>query len=341
METHIVEKISDYINDGELDATAIDVESEHSAISAAIGVSAAGSRVFTATASQGLALMHEILFAASGMRMPIVMAVANRALSAPINIWNDHQDSISARDSGWLQFYCESTQEAVDMTIMAYKIAEDHEVLLPIMVCIDGFTLSHVYENVDIPSQKQVDSFLPKFNPLLKLDVKKPMTFGPIGPPNMYMDLKKEQQEIMLNSKKIIKKVQEDFNSKFGRSYGFIEEYKAKDADTILIGMGTLCGTSRGVIDKLRKEGKKVGMVKVICFRPFPFDEVKKACKNAKKIAVIDRDISFGSKGALYLEVKACLDQEIKNYIAGLGGRDIKPSHIEKALNFEDEEWLI
>jgi pyruvate ferredoxin oxidoreductase alpha subunit len=343
VETHIVEHLAELINNGELDATAIDVESEHSAISAAIGVSATGSRVFTATSSQGLALMHEILFIASGMRMPIVMAVANRALSAPINIWNDQQDSISERDAGWIQFYCESTQEAVDTTIQAYKIAEDKNVLLPVMVCIDGFTLSHVYENVDMPEQKQVDSFLPKFKPVVTLDAKKPMTFGPIGPPDMYMELKQEQQNAILESKAVIKKVQNEFKTKFGRSYDLIEEYKTKDADTILIGMGTLCGTARVAIDEMRKEGKKVGMVKIRCFRPFPEEELVNVCKKAKQIAVVDRDMSYGSKGAVYLEVKDCLnDKKVKNYIMGLGGRDIQIKHIKSALSFKGEgvTWL-
>ncbi|MCX6710412.1 MAG: pyruvate ferredoxin oxidoreductase, partial [Candidatus Woesearchaeota archaeon] len=219
-QTHIVERLSKYVNNGELDSEMIDAESEHSAISAAMGASACGTRVFTATASQGLALMHEILFIVSGMRLPVVMAVANRTLSAPINIWNDQQDSISARDSGWIQLYVESAQEAFDTTIMAYKIAENRKVLTPVMVCLDGFTLSHVFEPVDIPEQRKVDSFLPKYSPLYSLDVKKPMSFGPIGFPNTFMGFKKMQQDAINNSASVIKSANDEFEKEFSRSYG-------------------------------------------------------------------------------------------------------------------------
>src|SRR3989344_4331652 len=220
------------INNGELDAQMIDAESEHSAISAAIGAEACGVRTFTASCSQGLALMHEVLFIASGMRMPIVMAVANRALSSPINIWNDHQDSISERDSGWIQLYVESSQEAFDTIIQAYKIAEDSNILLPIMVCLDGFTLSHVWEPVTMMEQKEVDEFLPNLKLPFILDPKKPLTMGPIGYPEFYMDIKKEQHEATLNAAEVIKKVNDEFGKKFGRPYGngLIHMYKMEDA---------------------------------------------------------------------------------------------------------------
>jgi len=351
-QTHIVERLADYINDGLLKSEMIHVESEHSAISAALGAEAMGVRVFTATASQGLALMHEILFVVAGMRLPVVMAVANRALSAPINIWNDHQDSISERDTGWIQLYVESAQEAIDTMIQAYKIAENRKVLLPVMVCLDGFTLSHVYEPVDIPEKKDVDKFLPKYNPLFKLDPEKPVTMGPIGFPNTYMDFRKETHEAMLNSIEIIKSANNDFEKSFNRSYGngLIETYKINDAEYAVATMGTACGTTRVVVDELRKQGKKVGLIKIKSFRPFPKQEIINCCKNLKGIAVIDRNISLGNEGALCTELRSAFyNQEkkpiIKGFIAGLGGRDITPEHIKTAFKkietSNNSEWLL
>ncbi len=348
-QTHIVERLADYINDGDLDAEMIHAESEHSALSATLGAQATGVRTFTATASQGLALMHEILFVVSGMRLPIVMAVANRALSAPINIWNDHQDSISARDSGWLQLYVESAQEALDTTIMAYKIAENKDVLLPVMVCLDGFTLSHVYEPVDIPSQKQVDSFLPSYKAIHAfLDPKKPITQGPIAFPDTFMELRKMQEDAMEKSLSIIENVNSEFKTKFNRSYGdgLIETYKIEDADSAIVGMGTLCSTSRVVIDTLREKGKKVGLIKIKSFRPFPKEKLNKICKNIKGLAVIDRSVSPGNNGALFIEIKEALyDSKIKisSFIAGLGGRDITEKHLIKAvekIGDKKQNWL-
>jgi len=348
-QTHIVERLADYINDGLLDSEMIHVESEHSAISAAIGVSSAGTRVFTATASQGLALMHEILYVVSGMRLPVVMAVANRALSAPINIWNDHQDSMGARDSGWIQLYVESSQEALDTIIMAYKIAENKKILLPVMVCLDGFTLSHVWEPADIPSQKDVDGFLPKFNPLYKLDPTKPVTMGPIGFPNSFMNFKEMQQNAIIDSLDVIKKTNSEFMAKFKRGYGngLIETYKTKDASRAIVCSGTICGTSRVLVDMLREKGEKVGMIKIKSFRPFPVDELKKAVLGIKSLAVVDRSISLGNDGPLCTEVKSVLcDKNIKvsGFIAGLGGRDVTLKHLNIALSkagkTEKTEWL-
>lgn len=337
-QTHIPEKIADYVYNGKMDAELINVESEHSAMSAAIGASATGARVFTATASQGLALMHEMLFVASGMRMPIVMAVANRALSAPINIWNDHQDSISARDSGWMQFYVESAQEAQDTVVMAYKIAENKDILTPIMVCLDGFTLTHVFEPVILLSQAEVDSFLPSYKPLFKLDPKNPVTMGPIAYPNSYMDFKLQQQKAMEKALIEIKKVQAEFFKKFGRNYGngLIEEYKTKDADYAVVAMGTVCSTAKDLVDNLRKKGKKVGLIKVKTFRPFPEEDIINASKHLKAIAVLDRDISLGQQGALYTDIKAALNgcnTIVNNFIVGLGGRDVRPETIMTALD--------
>lgn len=349
-QTHIVERIADFVYDGEMDSELIDVESEHSALSAAIGAQAIGVRTFTATASQGLALMHEILFVASGMRLPIVMAIANRALSAPINIWNDHQDSIAARDSGWIQFYVESSQEALDTTIMAYKIAENKKILTPAMVCLDGFTLSHVYEPVDIPSQPEVDKFLPAYSPLYKLDPKKPISMGPIGYPNSFQYFKEDQHKAMQAAIPIIKAVNQEFKKELGRSYGngLIEEYQLKGAEYAITAMGTVCGTARVVVDELRKKGIKVGLLKIKTFRPFPEEEIINATKNLKAIAVIDRNISLGQQGALFTEIKAIVDSKImiNSFVTGLGGKDITPEMLKKAIDKtikvkkEIIEWL-
>lgn len=350
---HIVEHIASFINNGDMDAEMIHSESEHSAISSALGVVAAGARTFTATSSQGLALMHEILFVVSGMRLPMVMVVANRALSAPINIWNDQQDSISERDAGWIQLYAETSQEALDTVIQAFKIAEDKNVLLPAMVCIDGYSLSHMFEPVDIPTKVMVNRFLPKYKPThAYLDPKKPMTLGPVGFPNTYMYFKHDQQKAMLGTLSAIKKANSDFKKRFRRGYGdgLIETYKIDDAKYAVVGMGTVCGTSRVVVDKLRKEGKKIGLIKIRSFRPFPAEDLAKTTKKLKALAVFDRDISFGSNGALFTEIKAALNGEkkiINGFIVGLGGRDITPEMIERAINKTmkakdtSEEWMI
>ncbi len=348
--THVPEKIAEYIANGEFDATLIDVESEHSAASAFLGSVATGCRTFTATASQGLALMYEILPIISGMRFPGVMAVANRALSAPISIWNDHSDAVSTRDQGWIQLWVESSQEALDTIIQGFLISEDSKVQLPLMVNFDGFTLSHVFEPVDIPSQAEVDKFLPKFKPVFKLDVKKPMTFGPIGFPDSFMHFKKQQQNAMINALEVVKKANSSFKKSFGRSYGdgLLDLYKMTGAEYAVIGMGTLCGTAKVAIDKLRKEGKKVGLIRIRCLRPFPEKELQNAIKNLKAVAVLDRHISLGQEGPLFTDIRSaiyCNDITINSYIAGLGGMDITVSHFEKvfkdlAQGKQKGEWL-
>jgi len=348
-QTHIVEKLASLISDGNLDAEMIHTESEHSAMSAAIGASAAGVRVFTATASQGLALMHEVLFIASGMRFPIVMAVANRSLSAPINIWNDQQDSIAERDSGWIQFYVETAQEAMDTTIMAYKIAENKDVLLPVMICIDGFTLSHVFEPVDIPEQKAIDRFLPKYEPDDKLDVKNPKSFGPIAFPDTFAGFRKMQDEAMGRSIDIIKNVNSEFKKAFSRSYGdgLVENYMIEDAEYAIVAMGSACGTARAVIDEMRKKGKKYGMIRIKCMRPFPREEIISAAKPLKGIAVLDRNIGLGAGGALFTEIKAILpEKNVNDIILGLGGKDITIEDIKKSFEIAEKEnsstqWLL
>lgn len=331
-QTHIPENLSQIVADGKLNAKVIYAESEHSAISACVGASASGVRTYTATSSQGLALMHEILFIASGMRLPIVMTNANRALSAPINIWNDQQDSIAQRDTGWIQLYVETVQEAADKIIQAYKIAEDREILLPVMVNMDGFTLTHCVEPADIPEQKEVDKFLPKYDSLYKLDPKNPITFGPIAFPNSYTEFRKMQWDAMEKAKEKIKEVNSQFYKFFGRNYGngLIEEYNTENADYVIISMGSVCGTIKDVIDK----HKDVGLIRVISFRPFPSEELKGVLKDAKGIAVIEKDVSIGIGGALWIEVRGIVNNPNNLYscIAGLGGRDVRKEGIENII---------
>jgi pyruvate ferredoxin oxidoreductase alpha subunit len=322
------EKISEFIANGEMDGEMIRVESEHSAMSAAIGASAVGARVCTASASQGIALMHEMLFIASGMRLPIVMAVGNRALSAPINIWCDHQDTISERDSGWLQFYAEKNQEGLDLMIIAFKICEDNRVLLPGMVGIDAFVLTHTVEAVDVPDQKMVDDFLPLYKPLNVLDPQAPATFGSFGTPEFYHEFKYNQVKAMEDSQAVIDDVFTEFKKTFGREYKKLNPYRCEDAEIILLTMGSMSGTARAAADAMRKDGKKVGCIKVTVYRPFPGKELVELTKNAKVLAVLDRDISPGLGGALFSDVTAQFINRsqkplILNYIIGLGGRDI------------------
>lgn len=344
-QTKISEKLADYVADGDLDAHYIKVESEHSAMSAAIGASGAGVRVFTATSSQGLAYMHEPVFAAAGMRVPIVMANANRALSAPINIWNDQQDSISERDSGWIQLYAETGQEAFDTILQAYKISENQDILLPTMVCIDGFILTHTVDPVEVLSQEEVDSFLPKYTRGYSyLDPEDPMSLGTLADTESYLEIRHDMEMAMEHSLDVIEEVGKEFGDLFGRYYGLIEEYKSEDADIILIAMGSLCGTIKDVVDKERENGKKVGLVRIRSYRPFPKDALKVAVKDAK-LAVIDKDISFGAGGAVYMDVKAALDNETYGFIIGLGGRDITPIDIEEIIEktenpTKDIEWI-
>jgi len=335
-QTHIVEEIAKFIADGKLKAEYIKVESEHSAMSACIGSSATGASTFTATSSQGLALMYEMLFVASGLRLPIVMANANRAMSAPINIWNDQQDTISVRDCGWLQFYCETNQEVLDYTIQAFKISESKGVYLPSIVCLDGYVLTHTIEPVEIPDKEAVEEFLPPYDPPFFLDPKEPMTIGPLGDPSVYMEFRKGQEKGMEKAYEIIKKVNKEFKREFGRSYSMIEEYNMDDAEIALIALGSVAGTIKDVIDESKE---KVGLIKIMCFRPFPKEELIKALKNISSVAVIEKDISMGlGEGAVFSELKGILyakknvHPKIMNAIVGLGGRDVTKEHITKII---------
>jgi len=330
--THIVERLSEMVANGELDAKYLNVESEHSAMSACIGAEATGVRTFTATSSQGLALMHEMLFVASGMRLPIVMGVVNRALSAPINIWNDWSDAIAARDSGWLQFYCESAQEIFDTTIIAYKVAEDKKVLLPVMVCLDGFFLSHTMEPAELANQKTVKNLLPDYDPHVTLDPEKPISQGTLGTPEHYHEFKKQQQDAMEKAKNVIHDANSEFKKCFKRSYGngFFEVVNPNARYAILT-MGTLAGSVKYLLKE--KGWKDFGLIRLKSFRPFPAEELAKL--DFKSIGVLEKDISLGSTGALYQEVRNAVKNStrVSNFICGLGGRDTTLEQINKVFN--------
>jgi pyruvate ferredoxin oxidoreductase alpha subunit len=345
-QTTISEYLAKYVADGEIDAEYIRVESEHSAISASLGASGTGVRVFTATSSQGLALMHEIIFAAAGLRLPVVMADANRALSAPLSIWNDQQDSISERDSGWMQIYAENGQEALDSILMAYRISEDKNVLLPSMVCIDGFILTHTVDPVDVPEKEKVEKFLPSYKPdHAYLDTKRPMSIGTFTDPSYYMDARHDMELAMESAQKIIAKAHTEFSEIFGRDYGFVEKYRSEDADLIIVAMGSICSTIKDVVDELRDAGEKIGLVRVRVFRPFPTNQIYEAIKGASKIGVIDKNISFSVGGVLTTEIRSKTGLDASGFIVGLGGRDIKPSDImeiiEKTKNpTKHTQWI-
>jgi pyruvate ferredoxin oxidoreductase alpha subunit len=337
-QTHIVEDLAKMVADGDITGEYVKVESEHSAMSVVIAASGTGARTFTATASQGLALMYEMLFVASGMRLPVVMVNANRALSAPINIWNDQQDSISVRDVGWIQLYVETNQEALDTTIMAYKIAEDKDVLLPVMVCMDGFVLTHTVEPVEVPDQKDVSRFLPLYKPELYLDPTKPMAQGAFADPSTYMELRYEQQKAMERSLKVIKDVDREFKKVFGRGYGgLIEEFNTKEAEVIIVTLGSVAGTIKDVVEELGD--KTVGLVRVKAFRPLPKEEIKKALGKAKVVGILEKDTSIGlGKGALASEIRDVMYGQAKSpklisFVAGLGGRDIGVDSIKGVIS--------
>lgn len=335
-QTHIVQDLAKFVADGELDCEYMRVESEHSAMSACIGASATGARTFTATASQGLALMNEVLFIASGMRLPIVMAVANRALSAPISIWNDQQDSISARDAGWIQLYVETNQEALDTVIQAYKIAEDKEVLTPVMVCMDGFVMTHTVEPVEIPDKSVVDAFLPAYEPVLYLDPKDPMVQGAFADPSWYMELRHAQEDAINRALPVIKRVDEEYKKVTGRGYGILEKYNMDNADVVLVSMGSVIGTMRDAIDELKGE-LNVGLIKLKCYRPFPKEELLEALKDAQVVGVIEKDVTVGlGEGGLFTDLKATLyasklRPKLLGFVVGLGGRDVTLDHIKEA----------
>jgi len=337
-QTHIVEHLAELVANGEMNAAYIPVESEHSAMSACVGASAVGARTFTATASQGLELMHEVLYVASAMRFPIVMTVANRALSAPISIWGDHSDVMAARDVGWIQIFVENGQEAVDNVICGFRMGEDKRVLLPVMVHLDGFSLTHVIEPIELPDREDVDRFLPSFKYPLPLDPAKPVTMGAFGLPSIYTEVKWAQEINLEKSKDVVLEVWQEFGKAFGRSYSPVEQYQTDGAEVLLLTMGSYSETAMVSVDKMRSEGKKVGLLKLRLWRPFPYEELRKAIKGADVLIVLDRAISFGGPGGpVCSEVKAALYAEEKRpkvvgFVGGLGGRDISMSGFEEMI---------
>jgi pyruvate ferredoxin oxidoreductase alpha subunit len=328
-QSHIAEHLSELVADGKVDAEFVTVESEHSAMSAVIGASGAGARVYTATSSQGLMLMHELLPIASAMRLPIVMGIANRAVSGPLNILNDHSDIMPQRDSGWISFFVENGQEAIDLSIQAFKIAEHKDVLLPVCINIDGFQLTHMVEPVEFPEQELVDKFLPPREPYASLHPGKPVTMGAFAMSDYYPEMMKAKNEALKNSQKTILAIWEEWAKIFGRTYKPVETYKTEGAKILILTMGSMGETAEVAIDELRAKGKSVGLIKLRLWRPFPFEELKEAVKEAKKLIVTDRAVSFGGPGGpVFSEIKSALYAEtqrpaIYNYIIGLGGRDV------------------
>jgi pyruvate ferredoxin oxidoreductase alpha subunit len=340
-QTHIVEELAQIVADGRLNAQFVNVESEHSAASTVLGSVACGVRSYTATSSQGLFLMAEVLYNIAGMRLPVIMTTAARAISAPISIWNDHQDVVSLRDSGWIQFHAENIQEAVDLHLIAYKLGEDKSIMLPVMVCVDGFILTHGVETVNMPSQEEVDKFLPAYNPPYKLDVTNPLTLGPLVDPEFYTEARFALNETHKEALGIIPKITLEFSKVFGRNYnGLIESYQVKDAERVIVAMGSVCGTIKEVVDELRKKGKKVGLLKITSLRPFPASQLYEALKTVPKLAVIDRALSMGSFAPLAAEMKAVFfgkpkkPKIISSFIVGLGGRDITKESIKEIFRF-------
>ncbi len=330
-QTIIVEDYQKFAADGQVKAKVIPVESEHSAMSACVGASAVGARVATASASAGLALMWEILYCAASMRMPIVFTVANRALSAPINIHNDHSDGMGMRDSGFIQLYCQSSQEAYDTTLMAFKLAEHHDVLLPVMVGIDGFIVSHNVERVEMLPDDEVSKFVGVREPVQPLDPDNPITMGPLALTDYYFEFKEQQDKAIQNVPRVYKEVEDEFEKLTGRKYGMFETYKTEDADIIIIAMSSMGGTAKVVADALRERGDKVGVIRLKMFRPFPTKDIAKAVGKAKAVAVFEKAMSFGAAThPLALEVRTALYEAeqrpmIADFVVGLGGRDVPP----------------
>ncbi len=329
-QSHIAEHLSDIVHDGRIDAEFITVESEHSSISACAGASATGARVYTATSSQGLMLMHEILPIVSAMRLPVVMGNANRAVSGPLNIWNDHTDIMPQRDNGWIVMHAENGQEVIDMTIQSFKIAEHPDIMLPTVLNMDGFQLTHMIEPLEFPTQEEVNVFLPDRVPFATLHPDKPLSMGCFNMPDIFMETMKAKDTALINSKKTIIKIWNEWGKMFGRYYKPVETYKNKGAETLILTMGSMGETASVAVDELRKAGQSVGLVKIRLWRPFPLEELRAAIKGCKTLIVMDRAISFGGAGGpVGTEIKSLLyhDQgrpRIVDFIMGLGGRDVK-----------------
>lgn len=332
-QTHIVEHLAKMKADGELGAEYVYAESEFAAASIVLGASAAGSRAYTATTSQGLLLMTEVLYCIGGMQLPLVITVASRAVSGPLNIWNDQQDIVTMRDAGWIQLFAETIQEAVDLHFVAYKITEQTNI--PVMINVDGFLLTHTAEPVVIPDADLVKKYLPPFEPKVKLDIENPKTFGAFADPSRYQFIRQKFHDDIVKSEKVVRECLSEFGELTGRGDGSLTEgYELEDAETVFVSMGSVIGTIKDSVDELRKEGKKVGILKIKSLRPFPTEEALTQLKNAKKIAVIDKSISLGTEGIFATELKAhCygkLDAKIQSFVTGLGGKDITHSDLVK-----------
>jgi pyruvate ferredoxin oxidoreductase alpha subunit len=338
-QTTIVEKLASFVASGEMDAEFLKVESEHSALTACMGARMAGVRSFTSTSSQGLEYMHEMLAYASGGRYPLVLVNVCRSVALPWSIWGDQQDAIQQRDTGWIQIFTETGQEAMDMVLHAYRIAEDRRILLPVMICLDGFIQSHTEELISIPDQERVDSFLPPYAPVVTLDVDNPYSISVGGFGKHYAAWRKEQQEAAEKAKEVIVEVDDEFARIFGRHYGgLIERYRSDGAEAVILTMGAFTGTARDVVDEMRADGKAVGLIKVRAFRPFPVRQLRQALSGIKAVAVLDRDCSWGYEGALATDLKAALyglrdGPTVLNFIGGLGGSDISPEQMKYMLN--------
>jgi 2-oxoisovalerate ferredoxin oxidoreductase alpha subunit len=357
-QTSVVEKIAEFVASGEMKTQYIKVESEHSAMAACITASQTGARTFTATSAHGLTLMHEMLIWASGARTPVVMTNVNRAMAPPWSVWADHLDSVAQRDTGWLQYYCESNQEVLDSIILAYKVGESRDILLPSFLTLDAFYLSHTYETVDIPDQKEVDDFLPSFDPPYKFDVDDPHLFGSLSfPHQFYMEWRYQIAQSMAEARNKILEVEKEFEKVFGRSHGgLLDLYRTEGADVVLIAAGTMASTIREVVDMYRDKGEKVGLARLRVFRPFPVKEIRELAKTVKVIGVLDRSYSFGYGGAFFAETGGALynvsDKPIiKNYVVGIGGRDVTPDTVsgilDNAISLKDKgeldqeiEWI-
>lgn len=336
-QTHIVERLAEFVANGELDAEYIPVESEHSAMSACLGTSAVGARTFTATASQGLELMHEVLYVASSMRLPIVMTLANRAISAPLSIWTDHCDAMAVRDCGWIQIFAENAQQAFDLVLCAFRIAETPAVFLPVMVHIDGFYISHTIEPVQLLEQEAVDSFIPEYRHPYPLDPDRPVTMGAFGPPPIYTEAKKAQEVALRASKAVILEVWQEFSLLSGRHYSPVEGYEAGDADVLFLIMGSFSETAMVAIDRMRAKGQKVGLVRLRLWRPFPVQELRQTVGKAWVIIVLDRAISFGGPGPVCSEIQAALyplkdRPKVVSLVGSLGGREISVDAFEALI---------
>src|SRR5581483_7579765 len=325
-QTHIVEQLARTISGGELQAEYVNVESEFSAASVVLGASAAGARAYTATTSQGLLLMAEVLFNMAGLRLPVVLTCANRGVSAPITIWNDHQDAMTVRDSGWLQLFAADNQEAVDLHLLAFRLAET--LRLPVMVCVDGFILTHAWEPVNLPSQAAVDAFLAPSAPIALLDPARPATLGALAEPDSYMEHRNRLFEAVEGSMQTMERLQQDFERQFGRRHGPTAGYRVDDADVAVVAMGSLNGTIEEAVDSLRDDGQRVGSLKVVSFRPFPAAELRRDLGTVRRVVVLEKAVSMGSGGILSAEIRNALYElpsrpMVKSHVVGLGGRDV------------------